>query len=172
MKHKILQVLIAIICLSASLPTFAEENKTVVGVQTGYISRNSSVEAGLFLQYSFSRVFRASLDASMALRNNDRDAFIADLNAQFPLLHSGRWEFYPLVGVSYTSWALHQTRYTDDSRTTADDVTDRQNRLGINAGIGAGLQVTSSLKLKAEALYTGVKSNNTARVLVGIGYSF
>lgn len=173
MKPKFLKtVLLIIICMATSLPSLAGGHEKVLGVQAGYISRNRSAEAGLFFQYSFSRVVRASLDVSMAMRNHDRDALLIGLNAQFPLLHAGKWEFYPLVGLSYASWAHHQVFYTDDSGVNGNDVTDRHGRFGINAGIGTGVKVTQSLKLKFEAMYTGVKSNNAARVLVGIGYSF
>ncbi len=173
MKPKFLKsALLIIICILTSAPAFAGGHEKVLGIQTGYISRNRSAEAGLFFQYSFSRVVRASLDVSMAIRSHERDALLVDLNAQFPLLQAGRWEFYPLVGINYSTWALHEIVFNDESGVNGIDVSDRHGRFGINAGIGTGLRVTPSLKLKAEALYTGVKSNNAARVMVGIGYSF
>ena len=157
MKHKLLfaTLLTALCTMSAPPAVYAAGHEKVLGIQGGFISRNT---------------VRAELDASIAFRNKDRDAMLLDLNAQFPFHISHRCELYPLAGLNYSSWSHHARIPASES--AGDDVTTRHGYFGLNAGAGFGCAVTPTLKFKAEAMFTAVKSNSAARIMVGIGYSF
>lgn len=172
MKHKLLfaTLLTALCTMSAPPAVYAAGHEKVLGIQGGFISRNTGAEGGFFFQYGFSHIVRAELDASIAFRNKDRDAMLLDLNAQFPFHISHRCELYPLAGLNYSSWSHHARIPASES--AGDDVTTRHGYFGLNAGAGFGCAVTPTFKFKAEAMFTAVKSNSAARIMVGIGYSF
>lgn len=175
MKRKTLAaVLLTAICTFFAIPqpTMAGGHEKVVGVNAGFNSRNTTGEGGVFFQFGVSRVVRLSMDAELDFRNKDRDAFMFDLNVHFPFRTSARCEFYPLVGATYASWAYHDVQPVDTDTEVTTDVTTRHGYFGINAGAGFSVMVTPTLKFKTEAMFTAVKSNNAARILLGIGYSF
>lgn len=147
----------------------ASDHEKTFGVKTGYISRNQSAEAGLFFQYSFTDHFRLAPEVNLAFRNQNKDAFIVDVNCHVPLAQSGLAEFYPLAGLNYSSWSQHQTFY---EQIESKDVSKRTTRFGLNLGGGMDLKINSTLKLKLEAIYTMVEANSAFRATVGIGYSF
>lgn len=166
---KIKAVLITfIISLLLTVPeAFAGSHDKTFGVAAGYVSRNKSASAGIYFQYGFSQKFRLAAQTAVDFRRDNRDAWFIDFNAQFPILRTSRFEFYPLVGLNYSAWSLHTVNID-----SGKDVTNRRGNIGLNAGLGAGLRITSTMKLSLEGMYTGVKQNNAARISLGIGYCF
>ena len=145
----------------------AAEHEKSFGVQGGWNSRNESAVAGLTFSYRFTNHFRLGADAEVGFRNKDRDAFLIDVDAQFPFATSSRIELYPLAGVNFSAWSRH-LEPTDEN----DDVTTRTSNFGLNLGGGMGFRATSTLKLSLDARYSLVKSNSGVRVTVGIAYMF
>lgn len=171
-RNLILAALTGLAVLTGGTPVNAAGHEKTFGVQAGYISRNQSAEAGLFFQYSVSRHFRPAMDATIAFRKQNRDALLVDLNAQMPFVTGDRFEVYPLAGINFSAWSLHLPAEAKADGDGNSESTNRTSRFGLNAGVGAGLRVTNTLKLKLEAIYTANKSNNAARVSIGIGYTF
>jgi opacity protein-like surface antigen len=170
MKPKfIISLSLIVASLFAAQSAMASDHEKTFGVKTGYVSRNQSAVAGLFFQYSFTDHFRISPEVNVAFRSEQRDGFLFDVNAHFPLKKSGIAEYYPLAGLNYSSWSLHST-YADEIQ--SKDVTNRTSRLGINLGGGMNLKMSSTLSVKIEVAYTMVQSNSAFRATVGIGYSF
>lgn len=167
MKKRIIVLALALAALVTPAQMAAGGHDKTFGVKGGYISRNESMSAGLYFQYGFTQSFRLAAQTDVAFRHANRDAWLIDVNAQFPLVKASRFEFYPLVGANYSAWSIHHS--DPDS---GDDVTTRKGRFGLNAGVGAGVRVTPTLKLTLEGVYTAVKQNNAARVSLGIGYCF
>lgn len=147
----------------------ASNHEKTFGVKTGYVSRNQSAIAGLFFQYQFTEKFRLAPEMSVAFRNDHRDAFLLDVNCHFPLAEAGLAEFYPYVGLDYSSWSFHSS-IADDIK--SKDVTNRTARFGLNVGGGMALKLSQTLTVKLEAGYTAVKSNSAFRATIGIGYNF
>lgn len=180
MKNKIIGLLlIAVMSLGCvGSAQGAVKGEKTFGVHTGYITRNVSGDVGLFFQYSFSPHFRLQPSADLIFRHNDRDAFLVDLNAQFPIgVNTANFSLYPFAGLNFSSWNHH---YVDrvvgeqDGQLGIFDVekSNRTNRFGVNFGAGFDLKITSTLKVSLEATYTFVKSNSGLRILAGIGYVF
>lgn len=146
------------------------------GLHGGYISRNESADIGLFFQYSFTKHFRLQPAADLVFRHRDRDAFIFDLNAQFPipLLTHEKFSLYPFAGLNFSSWNRHyDTSVSSDAWDNFNpEYSTRTNRFGANVGAGFDLKVSPTLKLNIEGGYTFIKSNSCVRALVGIGYVF
>lgn len=150
----------------------AGNGETVFGVRTGYVSRNESVDAGLFFRYSFSDHFRLQPSADLVFRNNDRDAFAINLDCQFPFnFSSSRFDLYPFAGLNYSSWSLHNTKSVGDTDFGSDESV-RANRFGVNMGAGFGMRVSSTLQVNFQAGYTLVKGNSGVSLLAGLGYVF
>lgn len=138
------------------------------GPKVSYIGQNTSVGAGLFFQYSFSRHFRVAPEIGIVFRNRDRDALTIDLNAHVPFgFKNDKVAIYPLAGLNFASWSLH-----GNDENSADDVTTHINRIGLNTGAGVELRCTRSLKLTLEGKYTFIKSYSGAVVSLGISYVF
>lgn len=162
--------LLLAVLLALAVPARAQYSKGVksFGPRVGYVSRNTSACAGLEFQIALSSRVRLAPEALIVFRNNDRDALMVGCDVQFPLpFAGGKAAFYPLVGLEYMSWSLHNTDHELDK-----DVTTHSNRFGPNAGVGIELNCTSSLKLSVEARYTLVEKYSTAVVSAGIAYLF
>lgn len=137
------------------------------GPRVGYVSSNSSAAAGLEFQVAVAKHVRLAPEALIVFRHRDRDALGIGLNVQLPYAIAPKFVAYPLVGLQYMSWGLHNT-----DPETAKDVTTHANRFGGNAGAGIEFNCTSSLKLSVEGRYTLLSSYSTAIVCAGISYVF
>lgn len=147
-------------------------NEKVIGVKTGYNTRTESLLAGLFFQYRFSEHFRVSPNIDYFFRHNNTDALSLNCNAHFPvnLSESRKFSFYPLAGINYTSWNYHHDN--DNDVRNDNDVSQRRNRFGLNAGAGFEIYATPALKLSAEAKATFIKSYSSGTFSISIGYIF
>lgn len=161
-------IIVAAIALLMPQAMKAADHEKIFGIQAGWISRNKSAEAGLTFQYGFTQHFRLAAAVDVALKKENRDAMLIDVNGHFPFRTSSRVELYPLAGVNFSAWSEHIE--ADDP--TFDDVTNRTSRFGLNAGGGVGFYVSKTLKLSFEAKYTLVKGYSCGRLTAGIAYVF
>lgn len=137
------------------------------GPKVGYITRNSSVVAGLCFDYAFSSHVRIAPSISLAFRNKDRDALLVDIDMQFPIATWHTSAFYPLAGVSFNSWGRHNLEPA-----THDDVTSHQNSFGLNMGAGWEIHLSNSLRIGIEGKYTLIKHNPNGQFAARIAYVF
>lgn len=174
MKH-FLKLICLVAVFAASLFTshsaFAvERGEKSFGPRVGYVSRTSAVMAGLEFQYCFSRHVRLSPSVDIFFRNKDKDALAVNVNVDFPIAMSAKWNFYPVIGAGFTSWG-HHSKGAGDSEGTKD-VTTHTNAFGLNAGAGFEFYAMPSLKLSLEGNYKLMRHYPTATVLAGISYVF
>ncbi len=169
--HYILCTLLTVMMLSAAAPAQAQvKGETMFGVKTGYVTRNESALAGLTFGYSFSRHFRVMPEIGIIFRHENLDGLDIACNAQFPVSFAqGKAVFYPLTGINFTSWGLHNeaTGHSED-----DDVTTHRNCMGLNFGAGIEYRCTSSMALHLDARYTLMRHYPTAFVTAGLAYLF
>lgn len=145
-----------------------EKGEKSVGVRAGYTTSNHSGVGGLYFTYAFSSRFRLAPDMDYSFRHNGSDAFSINLNAHVPVTDPlARFTFYPLAGINYTSWNLH-----DISTGDYDDVSTRTDRLGINIGAGASYAVTPTLRLGFESKFRWLRNYNSGVFTMSIGYVF
>ncbi len=173
---KLLALLLTIITFASNSPLSAESPslpRKTLGILAGYDTRNKSAEAGIFFQYRASKLLRIAPDLTYIARRKGTDALALNLNVHFPFAVSrtGRVNVYPLVGINYTSWNFHPGSEMR-SGTDDDDVTRRDNKLGLNLGGGMDVLITSTLKLRFEGKWVGAKRASTGDFAVGIGYAF
>lgn len=167
------RILAAILIALAVVTAPAADARTVKGEKSfgpaiGYVSRNNSVTGGIAFNYSFSSVGRVAPELGIIFRHKDLDGLNACVNVHFPVGTAGsRFAFYPLVGLNFTSWSLHNV----DSE-SGDDVTTHRNIFGLNAGAGVELRCSGALKLTLEARYTLMRHYPTAFVTAGIAFVF
>lgn len=172
MEDKIKRLFIAAVCVLTALTSAAQmrRGEKSLGPKIGYVSENKSFLAGLVFQYTFSKHVRIAPEISCAFRNDNRDAFMADLNIHIPFgIDTGKVVLYPLAGLNYSSWAYH---YSDEEFQSKKDVTTHDNKLGLNMGAGMELRCSESLKLSLEAKYLLIKSYSHAQISLGIAYMF
>ena len=163
-------LLVFVAAIAGNEANAAQRGQKTFGVRTGYVSRNKSMDAGLFFQYTFSEHFRLEPAADIVFRHDDRDAFMIDLNAQVPFsFGTPSFDLYPFAGLNFSSWNRHHPNEVSEFN---DDVSTRANRFGVNLGAGFDLKVSDTMKLTLQAGYTFVKSNSAFRLLLGIGYIF
>ena len=161
--------LAAIMTLGGSQIAVAGENS--FGLRIGFNTRNTVPVAGLWFRHSFNSHFRLSPSADYHFRNNNTDALALNCNAQFPFaLGQSRFQVYPFAGINYTSWNIHRNK--DIEQRSADDVTTRFNRFGINVGAGVEYRVSPTMVLTLEAKTTLIKSYSSGCFTLGIGYCF
>ncbi|MDE6438807.1 MAG: porin family protein [Muribaculaceae bacterium] len=161
---------VAAVTLSATSFTAGAEGyagEKSLGLLAGYNTYNHSAIAGFEFTYRFSRNFRLAPGVLYAFRNQRRDALMVNVNAHFPIPCSTAVTAYPLAGINYSSWNF---RHFDPA--TANDVTSRDSRFGLNAGAGVDFALRGNLRLGAEAYYTFIKSYSGAAVAAKIAYAF
>lgn len=161
--------LIGIIALAACLPAFGQKvaGEKTFGPKVGYFSHNRSAIAGLTFTYAFSDHFRLAPEVGCVFRHHDQDAFVADLNAQFPFrfADNGAVALYPLAGLTFNSWGLHNHEHEND-------VLSHVNRFGANLGAGFELNCSETLRLNIEAKYSLMKTYSSVVLTAGISYVF
>lgn len=167
-RRTLLLLAVIIASISGALHADAQTGLTTIGVQGGYISRNESGYAGVYLRHQFSRIIALKPQVDFAIRNREKDAFILVLDAQLLVpLPSERWSVYGIVGAGFSSW--------NDPKTYANGkVVDRERHGALCAdfGAGAGLNVTPSLRLALEAKANLASARSSALVGLSIGYNF
>ena len=138
------------------------------GPKVGYVGKNSSIMAGLFFQYTFSRHFRLAPDIGIDFRNKDMDALMVNINAHVPFgFEDDKVALYPLAGIDFTSWNIHGR-----DEASMDDVNTHKNRFGLNLGGGVELRCTSSFKLSLEAKYVLIKDYSYPEISLGASFIF
>ncbi len=149
-------VRLAVIAALTLIPFQKLFAETYIGVVPGYSTKNESMTLGAWMSHDFSKAFRVNLGVDYVFRNQHTDAFLINLDFNFPLkLTTGdKIDIYPIVGLTYACWSHHP--YPD----------------GVNLGAGVGYKVSSHLRLKLDARYSLVKHNNTTIISLGIGYAF
>lgn len=163
--------LAAILLMAAMiLPAAAgavERGDNAFGLRAGYTSSNRSGIVGLYYQYAFSSRFRLAPDVDYSFRHRGSDALSLNLNGHFPLTApAARYAVYPLAGLNYTSWNVH------DHGLGGEDVSTRTDRLGLNIGAGAEYMATPSMRLGIEAKYRWIRNYSAAVITLSIGYCF
>lgn len=145
-KHIPLAALIAMSILAVpAAMAVGERGEKTVGLTAGYNTRNKSAQAGLYFQYRLSRLWRLAPDVAYVFRNDSHDATVFNFNLHMPVALRSNMNFYPLAGINYSSWSFKPGNALPDY--DGDDVTERYNKFGFNAGGGFELYATDNLKL-------------------------
>lgn len=145
-----------------------------VGLRAGFTSRNTTATAGLYFSYRFTDHFRLSPKVDYAFRHDGIDAFSFNLDAEIPISlnpATNRVNFYPIAGFNYTTATSHVATEDILSR-SADDASQRTNRLGLNLGAGIEFFASPTLRLAFEAKGQIVKQQSGAWLTASIGYVF
>lgn len=164
----IFKTIIVITFMSLAATFTSEAQSSYIGVSTGYNTKNESGSVGVWMNYDVSSVFRIAPNVEYIFRSQHSDAFLINLDFNFPLplKTSTKIDVYPIAGVTYACWSIHTPMRN------SDDVTTRKNRFGLNVGAGVGYRVTDRMKLKLDARYSLVKDFSTTIISLGIGYAF
>lgn len=185
-------VILAVGVLGASAQVSRGEK--MLGVKLGYVGDNRSAVTGLTFRYAVTPWVRVAPEIGCVFRNNNRDAFLIDLNAQMPItFDSKKVALYPLVGLAYNSWSIHGkvpvvvednnkpsepdpsdelTIETKDAEVQLKSVSNRYNRFGVNFGAGFDMSVTSTINVGFEAKYTLVKNFSSFYLTASVSYRF
>lgn len=175
MKKYILAIIMALAVAAPATLSSADRShrgEKSLGVKVGYATRNESMSFGIAFDYRFSSHFAISPNIDYVFRNRGTDAFLFNIDTRYPLAltPSGRWEFYPILGLNYVSWNMHWEG--DTAENPFDDVSTRRSRFGFTAGAGIDWRVTPTLKLRLQGRFNGVKHLSTGLFSLGIAYCF
>lgn len=159
------------ICILACTTIICAQNvyrgQKSIGIQAGYSSRAESGVAGIFFQYRFSKIFRIAPSIDYTFRHNDVDGYSLNLDTHYPIELAQIVNFYPIVGLNYSSWNKHinQDKLSNESES-------RYYRMGLNFGGGIEVFITDALKLNIEGKYNWVRQFDGAVIKASIGYVF
>lgn len=172
-RTRFCSLFLVFVTLAFAFPEAAAENtykgKKTLGLELGYASRNTSALTGIEFTYRFSRCFRLAPAINYTFRHDNTDALALNINAQIPftLNKRGNWDLFPIAGIGYTSWNIHSPKEWQN-----DDVTTRRNRLGLNLGLGTGVNVSEGLRLGAKVEFALNKGYSSANAMAFIAYIF
>ena len=143
------------------------DRQTTVGIESGYVSRNTSAYAGAYMRYQFSNFFALKPQVDFVFRHKEQDAFMLNLDGQFSLpIDTGKLNVYGIAGIGFSSWNVKELDEDGDWDMR------RHGGIGFDLGAGVGYNVSSSLRLALEAKANLVKHYTTALVGISIGYNF
>lgn len=172
-RTRLCSLFLAFVSIAFVLQEAPAENRykgeKTLGIELGYASRNNSAITGIEFTYRFSRCFRLAPAINYTFRHDNTDALALNINAQIPfsLNKQGSWELFPIAGIGYTSWNFHSPKGWLD-----EDVTTRRNRLGLNIGVGTGVNVSSGMRLGAKVEFALNQGYSSANALAFIAYIF
>lgn len=156
-----------VLLIGSSTPASAQRGRTVIGLETGYASLNTSAYAGVYLRYSFSRVFALRPQFDFVIRHHGRDAFMFNIDSNICVpLRNQRYSVYGILGAGFTSW-----NYLN-SEDEAVPGHERYAAIGFDVGAGASMDVTPTLRLALEVKGNLVARRSTALAGISIGYIF
>lgn len=167
MKKLIAFFICLLACTTVACAQTSVRGQKTVGIQAGYNSCAESGVAGIFFQYRFSKIFRIAPSIDYTFRHNNIDGYSLNLDTHYPIDLAQKVNFYPIVGVCYSSWNKHL-----DKDKVSDDSDSRYNRFGLNLGGGIEVFVSDALKLSVEAKYNWIRNFDGAVVKASIGYVF
>ncbi len=166
-RHLLAVMALCTAALALPQKTSAADHLTTVGIESGYVSRNTSAYAGVYMRYQFSNFFALKPHVDFVFRHKEQDAFIVNFDGQFSLpIHAEKINVYGVAGIGFSSWNIKELNDEGDLDMR------RHGGISFDLGAGVGYNVNSSLRLALEAKANLVKHYTTALVGVSIGYNF
>lgn len=156
-------IILAALLAAALLPLQSragdsQRGEKTLGVMGGYASFNDSGYASLYFEYTFASHVRIAPEIGYVFRHNDKSAFTASVDMQFPFRLSRGFHIYPLAGLTFNNW-----NYASSSN---------KSRFGGDFGFGFDLYMTQNLKLNLQGKYSLMNDTSGAFVGLGMGYIF
>ena len=170
MRKAMALLIFAVISMFSCAEASAQYNRgdKAFGVRGGFESRNTSAVAGASFEYTLSRHLRLAPEFDIIFRNKNMDGGSFSFTVDFPLQLAGdRAAFYPMAGLSYRSWGIHNKDYE-----TMKDVTTRRNSFALNLGCGAEMLVSQTCKISLEAVYGLQRHFPGVQILAGVSFVF
>ena len=135
---------------------FAQKGIQAAGVHLSYGTEIESFGIGVKYQYNITDNIRLEPSLNYSFPNHGVDQFDINANAHYLFPMASNIRIYPLAGLTFTRW----------------DLGDAVTRLGVNAGVGAEMDITDKLMLNFELKYQFVSDLDQAMFNVGIAYMF
>lgn len=140
------------------LPAHAERGEKTLGLMGGFATYNNGGFTDVYFQYTFADHFRIAPDLGYVFRNDNKSAFVLDIDMHFPFRVARGFAVYPLAGFTFNNWSY---RYGDSA-----------SRAGANFGAGLEIYLTSYLKLSLQGKYSLMNDTSGGFFGMGIGYVF
>lgn len=158
------KISILIIAIAAVLGAFmpakaqAQKGEKTLGLMGGFATYNNGGFTDVYFQYTFADHFRIAPDLGYVFRNDNKSAFVLDVDMHFPFRVARGFAVYPLAGFTFNNWSYRHV--------------DNASRAGANFGAGFDLYLTSYLKLTLQGKYSLMNDTSGGFFGFGIGYVF
>ncbi len=160
MKRFFLLLFISLIGIGAH----ANEDDFSIGLNFGFGTDISNFNIGPKVQYCFTDAIRAEFACNYFFKKDYTSMLDLNLNAHYLFKLSNKFNIYPLAGIYFT----HITTEVD---VFGDRISDWDEKLGINLGVGAKYNLTNAIALDFEAKYQ-LFGINQAVISLGATYTF
>lgn len=160
MKKVSLLVLAIVAAIGILMPARAQAQKgeMTLGLMGGFATYNNGGFTDVYFQYTFADHFRIAPDLGYVFRNDNKSAFVLDVDMHFPFRVAKGFAIYPLAGFTFNNWSYKHG--------------DSASRAGANFGAGFDLYLTSYLKLTLQGKYSLMNDTSGGFFGMGIGYVF
>ena len=135
---------------------FAQKGIQAAGVHLSYGTEIESFGIGVKYQYNITNNIRLEPSMNYSFENNGVDQFDINANAHYLFPIASNVRLYPLAGLTFARW----------------DLGDAVTRLGVNAGVGAEMDITDKLMLNFELKYQFVSDLDQTMFNIGLDYIF
>ncbi|MDE5868839.1 MAG: hypothetical protein K2H18_01280 [Muribaculaceae bacterium] len=141
-----------------SLNAQAQKGEKSLGLIGGFSTYNNGGYMGVDFQYTIIDHVRIAPDIAYSFRNDQKSAFIMDVDVHFPFKLAKGFDVYPLVGFAFNNWSYEGG--------------GSASRAGGNFGGGFDFYMTSNLKLSLQGKYSVMNDTSGGFIGMGIGYVF
>lgn len=170
-----------ILCVALiSVSAFAQKGKQSVGVGVNYGTEISNIGLGAKYQYGLTDALRLEGGFDYFLKKDGVNMWDINLNAHYLFPLAEKFKVYPLAGLTYTRWGIHDVdydlgEYSEYSEYSDDDLdTDggSTGKFGVNLGAGLQYDLSEKLAVNAEIKYQLISDFNQVVFGVGVAYKF
>ena len=138
-----------------SLPAQTKQGDMSAGIDLGYAFETNNVRLSFDYYYNITDELRLAPSINYFLEKDNTKGYGIDMDLHYLFPLSDLVSFYPLAGLSWTSW-------------NSGDV----KRFGANLGLALELYATDQVSVGVEAKYNIVKDIDQAILGLRIGYAF
>lgn len=143
-----------------SVSAFAQTGSSHVGGKLSLATKTEGAGLGIVGWHYFDRKWRGEANVNHFFGGDGGNMWDVNVNAHYVAPVAHRLSVYPIMGLSFTSWSVERIVGIPASSSSVAFDTTRENRLGLNLGIGGEYQLdkiwtaTGELKLQTAGGFT------------------
>lgn len=169
--RKLFTLFVVLFAIASGASAQDQLGKFSAAANLNYGTEIESLGIGLRAQYGFTENVRGALEYKYYIDRNAMSAWEINANGHYVFGSSDELLFYPIAGLKYARWTWDPGRI-DINGVVVDLEKQTFDRLGLNLGFGAQIQIGEKLFFQPELSYEIIKDYSQFVISAGIMYQF